>query len=139
MRRLQRSAYLGLGLLSLATGILGLVLPLLPTTVFVLIAAWAFARSSDALHARLLAHPRFGPAILAWQRDGAIPPQAKRLALAGLGISLVVSTIALAARPQWLVLVTAVLAGVAVFILSRPSTASPGTAAQTRRLDRLAT
>jgi len=52
-----------LGCLSLVLGSLGIVLPILPTTPFVLIAAYCFVRSSEKLHTWLLAHPRFGPVI----------------------------------------------------------------------------
>lgn len=120
LARLRQAGYLSMGVLSLATGLAGLVLPLLPSTVFVLIAAWAFARSSERLHARVLAHPRFGPAVRAWQAHGAIPTQAKRLALLGLGLSLLVGMVTLGGRPLSLGLVVVVIAAVAVFVLSRP-------------------
>jgi uncharacterized membrane protein YbaN (DUF454 family) len=120
MAKVRQISYLSLGLLSLATGLAGLVLPLLPTTVFMLIAAWAFARSSERLHRLLLDHPRFGPAIRAWQAHGAIPRRAKWLALAGLATSLVITTLVLAERPVLLLGVGAVLGAVAVFVLTRP-------------------
>ena len=58
-------------------GILGIFLPGLPTTVFILVAAWAAARGSDRLERRLLEHPRFGPVIGAWRQHRAVPRRAK--------------------------------------------------------------
>lgn len=68
------------GAAALVTGIVGIVVPLLPTTPFVLLAAWCFARSSPRLEAWLLAHPRFGPMVLDWRERRAIPLRAKQLA-----------------------------------------------------------
>jgi uncharacterized protein len=53
---------------SLGLGIVGVFVPGLPTTVFVLLAAYAAARGSERLHARLLADPRFGQVIRDWRR-----------------------------------------------------------------------
>jgi uncharacterized protein len=72
-----RWAWWLLAYVSLGLGIVGVFLPGLPTTVFVLISAYAAARGSERLHARLLAHPHFGPLILDWQRHGAVSRRAK--------------------------------------------------------------
>jgi len=53
--------YIALGAISLGVGLLGIILPGLPTTVFLLLASFLFARSSPRLHRWLLAHPRLGP------------------------------------------------------------------------------
>jgi uncharacterized membrane protein YbaN (DUF454 family) len=63
----------------LAIAIISVVLPLLPTVPFVLLAAMCFARSSDRLHNWLLSHPTFGPFIDDWYRSGAIRLRAKRI------------------------------------------------------------
>jgi uncharacterized membrane protein YbaN (DUF454 family) len=68
---------LALAGLSLATGIVGVFVPGLPTTVFLLIAAWAAARSSPRLHRWLLAHPLFGKLIGDWQRGGWVSRRSK--------------------------------------------------------------
>jgi hypothetical protein len=83
----RRFLYLGLGFASLALGGAGIVLPLLPTVPFVLLAAFFFARSSPRLEARLLDHPRFGPHIRAWRERGAIGPAGKRAALFAFAFS----------------------------------------------------
>ncbi len=62
---------------SLGLGIVGIFVPGLPTTVFVLLSAYAAARGSERLHRWLLAHPRFGPAIADWQAHGAVSRRAK--------------------------------------------------------------
>lgn len=64
----------------MALGLIGVFVPLLPTTPFVLLAAACFVRSSPKLHARLVAHPRLGPYIEQWRRDRSIPRAAKRRA-----------------------------------------------------------
>jgi uncharacterized membrane protein YbaN (DUF454 family) len=68
------------GWLCVGLGLAGVVLPGLPTTPFLLLAAACFARSSPRLHARLLAHPRLGPFLEQWRRDHSIPRAAKRRA-----------------------------------------------------------
>ena len=65
---------------SLALGAIGIVLPGLPTVPFVLLSAFAAARGSQRLHARLLADRRFGPMIRDWQTQGAVGRRAKWLA-----------------------------------------------------------
>lgn len=77
-----------LGSLSLALGVLGAFLPLLPTTPLVLLAAYCFARSSPRLEQALLHHRWLGPTIESWRRDRRIPPRAKRLALLWVTVSI---------------------------------------------------
>lgn len=81
--RLVRGLFLALGLLFVGIGMVGVLLPVLPTTPFLILAAACFARSSVRLEAWLLDHPRFGPTLRDWRERGAIPRQAKAMALAG--------------------------------------------------------
>ena len=114
-----RVLWLLLGLGAAGCGIAGAVLPLVPTTPFLLLAAFAFARSSPRLHAWLTSHPQFGPLIDNWQQHRAIGRGAKRAALVAMALAFAVSW--LIAVPGWVLVVQAgVLAGVATFILSRP-------------------
>lgn len=76
----QRLAWGLAGATSLATGTVGIFLPLLPTTPFVLLAAFCFARASTRAEGWLLAHPRFGPMVRDWRARRAIPRRAKQLA-----------------------------------------------------------
>ena len=80
-------AYKLLGITCVVVGTLGLFLPLLPTTVFILIAAWAFSKSSPTLLSWLLNHPWFGQGIRDWQQHHAIPKRAKVIALLMLTVS----------------------------------------------------
>ena len=120
MNRLSRAAWLGLGLLFVLLGFIGALLPLMPTTIFLILAAGCFARSSPRLENWLLGHPRFGPTLVAWRRDGAIPRRAKFFACSGIALGYVLFW--WGARPGlWLELgVGAGMAGCALFIVSRP-------------------
>ncbi len=80
--KIWRPLFVALGCLSLALGFVGIFLPLLPTTPFVLLAAYFFSRSSERLHAWLLGHRLFGPLIRDWEAHGVIRLRAKRLATA---------------------------------------------------------
>jgi uncharacterized membrane protein YbaN (DUF454 family) len=119
--RPQRLALLGLGYLCLALAAIGAVLPVMPTTVFLIIAAWAFGRASPTLRAKLLAHPRFGPTLSAWQAHGTISRRAKRAALSAMALSWVV--VALAFRDLLASAIAgACLLAVGFYVATRPST-----------------
>ncbi len=76
----RRLPWLVAGVISLALGVLGIFLPLLPTTPFVLLAAFCFARGSQRCERWLVTHPRFGPMIAQWRAHRAVPLRAKRAA-----------------------------------------------------------
>jgi uncharacterized protein len=116
---MTRPLWIVLGFTSLALGVAGAVLPLLPTTPFLLLAAYSFAQSSPRLHAWLIAHPQFGPMIEDWQQYGAIARRTKAVALLVMAVTLGGS--AAFGVPTWLLaLQAAVLAGAATFIITRP-------------------
>ncbi len=120
MSRAARFAYLVLGLLCVALGVVGAFLPVMPTTVFMLIAVWAFSKSSARLEAWLLNHPRFGPRIREWRAHGTIPLPVKLTAWASMAVSL---TVMIALGASWIALTGAssvMLVG-ALYIASRPS------------------
>lgn len=117
---LRRAVWFGVGLGSVLMAVLGAALPLLPTTPFVLLAAFAFARSSERWHAWLLNHRLFGPMIENWRQHGAISPRAKFFGVIAMavvfGLSLVMN-----AAPAVLAVQAVVLTAAAAFVLSRPS------------------
>ena len=78
----RRAAWLGAGAAALAVGIVGIFLPLLPTTPLVILAAFCFSRGCQRCERWLLAHPRFGPMVRDWRRDRVIPRRAKQVAIA---------------------------------------------------------
>ena len=82
-----RSLYLVGGFASVALGIAGILLPLLPTVPFMILAAFCFARSSPRFEARLIEHPVFGPHIIRWRANGAISRRGKQAALVGFATS----------------------------------------------------
>jgi len=81
MRVNIRFIWLLTGLAAVAAGAIGVVLPILPATPFLLVAAFAFARSSDSLSGWLREHRTFGPLINNWHRDGSIDRKAKLTAM----------------------------------------------------------
>jgi uncharacterized membrane protein YbaN (DUF454 family) len=107
------------GLAALALGTAGLVLPLLPTTPFLLVAAFAFARSSTRLDNWLREHRSFGPLISNWHRDGSIDRRVKRLAIIVIVITPLITW--LLGAPLWVVVCQIICLGAAAtFILTRP-------------------
>ena len=116
----RRHLWMALGWASLGLGALGVLLPLLPTTPFLILAAYFFSRSSQRMHAWLLNHRVFGPPIENWRRHRAISTGAKLAALAAMALILAVS--AAANIPAWALAIQAViLASVAIFLLTRPT------------------
>ena len=76
---MNRLFLLGLGWLCVALGFIGVFIPGIPTTIFLIIALWAFTKSSSKLRSWLLNHKRFGPILLNWQQHKVVPLKAKIL------------------------------------------------------------
>jgi uncharacterized protein len=116
-----RLFYLGLGWLSVGLGVLGIIMPILPTTPFLLLAVWAFSRSSPELAERLRNHPKAGPYIRAWQDHGVIPPLGKFMAIIMMTV-MAAYLVAYSPLPLWAgVTASAGMFLVAVYIVTRPS------------------
>ena len=115
----MRYLWLALGWTALGLGIIGAFLPLLPTTPFLLLAAFAFSKGSERLHAWIMEHPSFGPPIKQWQEHRAISRQVKIYATVSIGV---VFAITLALGVVWWAVATqaAILTVVLYFIWSRP-------------------
>lgn len=119
--RWKRLGLLALGWLCVALGVIGAFLPVMPTTPFLLVAVWAFARSSRRFHSWLLEHRLLGRYVADWERDRVIPARAKLLSLGGMSVSLC-WVIFFTAAPWYAVAAMAAVMGYgAWFILSKPS------------------
>lgn len=125
-RGLARVALVALGWACVGLGVAGAFLPVLPTTPFLLVALWAFARSSQRFHDWLFDHPRLGPPLRRWQRHRVIPLRVKVFALSAMGVSLT-GVVTLSAAPWYLVAAMAAIMAVgAAVILGKPSRPPPG-------------
>ncbi|MDP6473460.1 MAG: YbaN family protein [Alphaproteobacteria bacterium] len=117
--------YLAIAWLAVATGAVGFVLPVLPSTVFFLIALWAFSRGSPRFESWLFNHRLFGPPLQAWRRHRVISPKAKVLALLCMASSLLIIIFLVAESWPLPLAVGIILALVAAFILRCPSRPAP--------------
>ena len=119
--RCTRALFTGLGWLFFALGVVGVFLPVMPTTVFMIMALWAFANGSRRLHTWLYTHHKFGPSLQQWDRHRVIPVHAKIAAIGGMLISLTYVTLFSGAPHLAVVATVALMACGAVYVLSKPS------------------
>lgn len=115
-----RLLYLGLAYLCVGLGMAGAVLPVLPTTPFLLVALWAYFRSHPEKAQKLLDHPRFGPALRDWREQGAIPTRAKIAAVIVMAASWVLVYVT-APHPAAPIVVGLILCCTGTFVATRPS------------------
>lgn len=118
-----RLMWLTLGAIALGFGAVGVVLPVLPSTPFAILAAFAFARSAPSLQERLETSRTFGPVIADWRANGAIAPRYKVIALSMMAGAFCVSVV-MEFPTQVLIIQAACIAAAAAFILSRPNHAA---------------
>jgi uncharacterized membrane protein YbaN (DUF454 family) len=116
-----RAFFIVLGTVFLGLGALGLVLPVLPTTPFVLLAAACYLRASERLHRRLVTSRAFGPTIIAWQEHGAIPPRAKVIAIVLIAITFGLSVLFVVEPPLMRAALIAFAIALVVWLARRPS------------------
>jgi len=108
-----------IGIISLALGVLGVFLPILPTTPFLLLSASLFAHSSDRMYNWLLNHKVFGEYIRSFREDKAIPLKIKIYSISLLWIVMSVTIFTAVSEKLWLQILLAFIAvGVTIHILS---------------------
>lgn len=117
----MRWALIGFGWANVGLGVVGVFVPGLPTTVFLLVAVWAFSKSSERFHAWLWSHPRLGPPIRRWHEHRVIPIRAKVVAALTMTGSFVY--VAAFVAEDWLMpaVMAAILIPSAAYVLSRAS------------------
>jgi uncharacterized protein len=118
-----RALYLVVGLLCVGLGVIGAFLPILPTTPFMILAAAAFAKSSQRLERWLLEHKRFGPPLVAWRKHRVIPMRVKLLSWSSMVASLALMML----TGRWVAVAVAavVMAIGAIYVARCPSTIPP--------------
>jgi len=110
-----------LGLLCVLLGIIGVALPVMPTTPFLILALACFARSSSALESWLLNHPRFGTTLQHWRAHQVVPVKAKYAASIGMLIGFIF--LLYSSPPSWVIVLVAVVEVlVLTYLISKPST-----------------
>lgn len=118
---MRRPLYAAAGWVMVALGVVGLFLPVMPTTVFMILAAWLFSRSSPRFEAWLLRHPIFGPPVRQWRERGAIPPLAKLFAVVSMAGGFGLFWYLTSPGPVLAGVVAAFLAASALFVVTRPN------------------
>ncbi|WP_114953285.1 YbaN family protein [Sphingosinicella terrae] len=113
-----RLGYMILGAISLVLGVVGTVVPLLPTVPFVILAAFLFARGHPGVERWLVEHPRFGPHIVAWRTRRAISRRGKKAATAAFAFSITLGFLLLDFPWSFLPLAASLVAG--SWIWTRP-------------------
>ena len=122
-RVLVRPFLIAFGGLCVGLGVVGIVVPGLPTVPFLLLALWAFSKSSQRFYDWLYNHPRLGPPLRDWREHGVIPTQAKWCAVTVMATSL--AWIGFGIAEDWVLptVVAACLIPAAIFIVTRPGVA----------------
>lgn len=117
--RLARPLWVAAGAIALTLGVIGIALPILPTTPFLLLAGICFGKGSPRLRRWLETHPRFGPPVLAWEENGAIARRHKRLAVIMMTAAFALS--AALGLPWHVLAIQAIcLLGAGTFVCTRP-------------------
>ena len=116
---MRRMFWNTVGFASLGLGMVGVLLPLVPTVPFLLLAAFAFVQGSPRFRRWIVVHPRFGPPVARWEAHGAVSRRHKWFAGLGCAMSLVV-TLVLGVPVAALVVQAICLAGAMTYVLTRP-------------------
>jgi uncharacterized protein len=109
------------GWLMIVIGIIGIFVPVLPTTVFMIAALWAFSRSSRKFQVWVWTHPTFGPPVRNWSKYKVIPIRGKVVAVIGMSMSFVFVAIWVVEDWKLPALLGAVMLPAALYIVTRRS------------------
>lgn len=118
---LLRGVLYTVGIIAVLLGVLGLFIPLFPTTPFLILAAWAFSKSSPRLARWLRTNRYFGPLIRDWQDHGVVPVRAKIFAVTAMAGGLAGVLIVAWTMPWITIPVGVLLTGISIWLISRPS------------------
>ena len=114
-----------LGFTSVGIGMINAFIPLMPTTVFLLIGAWALSKGSPEWRAKLIAHPRFGRALRDWEDGRRVSRRGKRLAALGMTVGWAIVVVWQGMSP-WTLGVGVLLAAIATWLWRRPEPRTDG-------------
>jgi uncharacterized membrane protein YbaN (DUF454 family) len=117
-KNIYKYLFIGLGWFFVGLGIVGIVTPLLPTTVFFIIAAWFFAKSSDRFYSWLINHPRFGKFIRDYREKRGMPLKSKIIAVLMLNITILSSIIFFTKNIYVRLLLAVIAISVSFYIIS---------------------
>ncbi len=123
----MRWIWTSFGGVCVALGSVGILFPLLPTTPFLLLAAYAFGRSSPRMHAWMMNHRLFGSGLRQWSEDGAVGRGTKVAAVSTM-VAMFVAGLLLGVSATVVMVQAVAFVGCGVYILTRPAprTESPG-------------
>lgn len=122
----KRAGFMALGFLMVALGVVGAFLPIMPTTIFLILAAWFFGRSSPRLEAWMLNHPQFGQTLRDWRAHGAMPRRAKVMAVGGMMLGYALLWFIAKPGIWFAVIAAALMIASAVYIVTRPEVTRGG-------------
>ena len=121
MSEAKKLAYLVLGTVSLALGVVGIILPVLPTTPFILLTAWCYFRGSPKLHKWLIEHPRLGPLVEEYSDDRGMRKESKVKAIIMTWVAVLLTAVFILDTIQLRALVIG-LAGIGTIFMLRLKT-----------------
>ena len=117
---MKRTILISLGWLCVGLGFVGVLIPGIPTTIFLIIALWAFTKSSEKLRYWLLNHKRFGPILNNWQEHKVVPRRAKILMVVLMSLAVILFYYSLQSLILTIGLII-ILVSVAIYVISLPS------------------
>lgn len=116
----QRQLYIYTGWVSFLTGFIGIFLPLLPTTIFWIIAAWLWSKGNPELAQKIFDHPKFGKPTKDFLTYGTISKRGKMFASAGISVSFIIVLLSTQFSLWLYILIGSILALVILWIATRP-------------------